>query len=134
MAHDVQTKAAAFVLFGLTQGISEVARSLKIPKGTVQDWHEEWQEQSHQSTFELKKQKFAESMGDFGIATAKMLIAQAEMLSDPAYVKNLKTDEVIQHTGFIRDTLIALNAATSYIESAALPERSAAIEGIPVEE
>lgn len=137
MAHDPKIKAAAVMLFAIGQGITEVSNALKskkVAKSTVQGWHKEWEEQSSESTFEIKQRKFAESIADFGIAAMEMLKSQAELLSDPAYLKTIGTEDAIKHTEFIRESLFSVNSTASYVEKSALPERSDAIEPEVVEE
>lgn len=134
MAHDLESKAAAFALFAVGKGISEVATALGIAKSTIKTWNNEWEEKTGDSSFEVKQRRFAEKFADAGVALLEMHIAHAVMLSDSRFVKNFEMDDVIKLAAFTRDSFAALNSASRIIESSALPERSEAVEGIPVDE
>ena len=134
MAHDLKTKAAAFVLFSTGLTISQVTATLKVAKATVNDWHKEWQAETGGSTTEVRTRRFHDAFENFGIATMRMLTAQADLLSDPAYIKSIGTKDAITHTEFIRNSLTNLNSASSIAGASALPERTEVIEGIPEDE
>lgn len=121
--HDAVTKAKTIIDLSNGLSIGDAARRNNVPKGTVQDWHEELKRNGTASGLEAKQNNFQEALERFGLATMRMLEAQAELLSDPAYISTRTTDDLIKHTEFINRGL------HGYIRlQAGLPEGPPALE------
>lgn len=126
-------KAAAVVDLVAGMSLGEVARKHGIPRATIQGWANELKSESGKSDFEIKKDAFLEAYAEFGIATMRMLEAQAQMLSDFEFVRGKPTTDVVKHTEFIRDTFAGFQRKHGAPGADALPERAAGDEAIEPE-
>lgn len=74
-----------------------------------------------------KRDRFIQSVENFGVAYMDMLRSQAELLSDVAYISKQATTDVIAHSEFVSrsfERVVRLQRAVSTPEgAAALPER-----------
>lgn len=73
-----------------------------------------------------KRDRFIKSVEDMGVAYMGMLTAQAELLSDTAYISKQTTTDVIAHSEFVGrqfERVIRLQRSTTAHHADALPER-----------
>lgn len=109
MPREMNRTQRANICAAIIQGvpIRQIAKHYGVSQSTVTRINRELKDLGKQATgTDIRQAKFAEALEQFGIAALKMLEAQAELLSDPEYIKTRDTRDVIEHSRFIQNGLI----------------------------
>lgn len=101
MAHKPEVKAA--VLADLAKGMTQngASKKHKVPIATVGAWHAEISKNGIPASVESRRDRFENALIKFFESTMAMLTAQAEVLTDSAYIQKTSSHELLQHTEFI---------------------------------
>jgi len=97
----------AKVVFDLLQGmgIREAAEKHGVAKSTVGDWALEIRGQENMTPPEYRRSRYEQALEGFAVAALEMLKCQAELLSNPDYIRSKETDDVVKHTEFVQNQL-----------------------------
>lgn len=107
MAHSPVKKAA--VVADLLAGISQRAAAKKHKLGvtTIRKWADEIKATQKGSPAEIKRTRYEDALEGFAVSIFNMLKAQAELMADLDYVRKQDTEDVISHSRFLADRLVA---------------------------
>lgn len=115
-----ETKAAAMAALLAGQGVPEIARTYKIPEATLRSW------KSRQANGESvarvatdKKDEIGALLVDYLGANLRALRAQAEVFSDPAWIREQGAAELATLHGVMTDKAVRLIEAFGTTEDEA---------------
>lgn len=127
MAHDPKKKAA--VLADWAKGdcsYDSLAKKHKVAKTTIIGWVGESKNDQNRPGIEPKVSRYTTALEKFAESAMTMLTVQSELLSNPDYIRNRGTDEIVQHSSFIIGRLERFIQLHSSIEA---PQQYEALPG-----
>lgn len=114
-----ETKAAAMAALLAGQSVNQVAREYKIPRSTVGAWGTEIRKEGVQTVPDSKKGEIGALLVDYLGANLRALRAQAEVFSDPAWIREQGAAELATLHGVMTDKAVRLIEAFGTTEDEA---------------
>ncbi len=122
--------------------MGQLSEKYGVHKATISNWVGEANGRRKNPKIESDNPRFnryMEALEKFGVAVMEMMTSQAELLSDPEYIRKRDTNEIIAHSRFISiglERFIQLHRpiSTAAGDVPALPEHSETVIPELVEE
>jgi transposase len=117
IAHDDQTKAAVLAALLLGQSVSEVARTYKLPKKTVQDWN---RQRSTAGLCELDEPQKSADIGDLISTYLRELLTtlahQALLFRDVGWLRKQNAADLAVLHGVMADKTFRILEAVESVQ------------------
>lgn len=111
-----EVRAAAMAALLQGQSVNEVARTYKVPKGTVSDWKRMAQESVGEPDNPTQKDNrglIGELLTEYLANNLRALNAQAQLLADTGWLRTQSLQEVAVAHGIMTDKAVRLLEALS---------------------